>query len=319
MERSNSIKPDFVRRKAVAFCCDDNYLPYALFAACQIAELHPERDFDICICDTEPPVIPVSLAHYGIRSVGIASEKSLVEFELDARRTQSAYYRLLLPRHLGNDYERILYLDADIFVQGGDISELLEIDLRGRAVGAVRDNQQWRTPDRMPHEFRDFGLTNAPYLNSGLLLIDVPTWNAKGLTEQMLAFGELHAEQLRRHDQTLINCVLHGDWTELCPTWNWQYSRAARFYEAMICANIVHFIGPTKPWNAPKGALPPRFAKALGLFLEQNYPERPKIQVHSGPAPGSRTMLSMLLRHLVNRRKMARYLARFPTDLTTAG
>ncbi len=40
-------------RKAVVFCCDANCQPYALFAAAQIAPLHPMRDLDICVCDTE--------------------------------------------------------------------------------------------------------------------------------------------------------------------------------------------------------------------------------------------------------------------------
>lgn len=303
-------------RRAVAFCCDDRYLPYALFAASQIAGQAPQRDFDICLCGTEKPVIPDSLAGLGLRAIALAPEPALAGFGLDARRSESAYHRLLLPGQLAADYDRILYLDSDIFVQGGDIAALLGADLGGHAVAAVRDNPQWRTPGRMPEEFRTFRLGPARYLNSGVLLIDVPRWQKLGLTERMLAFGQSRGGQLKRHDQTLLNCVLHGDWAELSPKWNWQYSRAARLHEAMLGANIVHFIGPEKPWNAPAGALPPRFGAELSRFLRQHFPQRATALPPEGTGPGSRKMLSMLLRHLLNRRKMARYLARFPTDLT---
>lgn len=34
----------------LAFCVDDRYLPYALFAAEQFITLHPNFPCDICIC-----------------------------------------------------------------------------------------------------------------------------------------------------------------------------------------------------------------------------------------------------------------------------
>ena len=36
--------------RAVVFACDEGYAPFALMAAEAIARLHPDRDFDICLC-----------------------------------------------------------------------------------------------------------------------------------------------------------------------------------------------------------------------------------------------------------------------------
>lgn len=303
-------------RKAVAFCCDDHYLPYALFAADQIARLHPQRDFDICICGEQVPVIPPGLSGLGLRPCGIATQGAFEGLRLDARRTESAYLRLALPQVFAGDYDRLLYLDSDIFVQGGDFSHLLDLDLRGHAVAAVRDTMQWRSPGRRPEQFRRFGWPAAPYFNSGVLLIDVAAYRDAGLFDRAVALGRKEKDRLIGHDQTLLNCVLRGRWAELSPTWNWQYSWSARMSEAMLGANIVHFIGADKPWKDPRNRFPPRFARAVAAFLARHYPEHAAVPVGRGPASDSRYMRRMLLRQALSARRMARYLNRFPDDLT---
>ncbi len=54
--------------RAVVFAVDGKYARFALFAATQIAALHPVRDFDIVICSmVEDLAAPPTLAHLGIR------------------------------------------------------------------------------------------------------------------------------------------------------------------------------------------------------------------------------------------------------------
>ncbi|MBD3756411.1 MAG: glycosyltransferase family 8 protein [Gammaproteobacteria bacterium] len=302
-------------RKAVAFCCDDAYLPFATHAAAQIAELHPQRDFDICIVSAKPVTLPASLAHLDLRLCNVDPDRYFSGFSTDTRRNLTTYLRLLLPAAFAEIYDRILYLDSDIHIEGGDFSKFLDAKIADFPLAAIRDNPQWRTPDRMPAEFRDFGLANAAYFNAGVLLIDTREWNAQGILDAALAFGKEQGSRLRRNDQTLLNCVLYKNWAEISPIWNWQYTPASRLHEAMVSANIVHFIGPSKPWNARPQTLPPRFGKALRRFCASHFPDR-KIDIPDGPGPGTKLMTKMLLRHLVNRKKMARYLARFPDDYT---
>ena len=301
-------------RHAVVFCCDGNYLPYALFAAAQIAALHPARDFDICLCSAAPLAIPDSLAALHIRACVIDAGDALAGLGGDARRTLSTYLRLLVPDALAGDYDRILYLDSDIFVQGGDMAALLRVPMPG-AVAAVRDNFQWRTPGRMAPEFRTHGLRNAPYFNAGVLLIDTAAWQAAGLLDKSLAFSRANAARLMRNDQTLLNIVLHGAWSEISPVWNWQYSWSARLFEAMEGAHVVHFIGPRKPWADRDGQLPQRFATTLGAFLARHFPDHPPLPTRPGPLHDTALMRKMLLRHFLSAGKMRRYIARFASDL----
>lgn len=302
-------------RSAIAFCCDDAYLPYAAHAAGQIAQLHPDRDFDICIVSAEPVTLPASLADIDIRLGHVDPSAHFSAFSTDTRRNLTTYLRLLLPNAFADEYDRILYLDSDIHVEGGDMSKLLDVEMGSHPVAAIRDNPQWRTPNRMPEDFRDFGLSNATYFNAGVLLIDVANWNAQGILDAALSFGEKNGARLRRNDQTLLNCVLYRNWAELGPMWNWQYTPASRLHEAMVSAHIVHFIGPSKPWKARPETLPPRFGRGLRHFCAAHFPDR-SFDIPDGPGPGTKLMTKMLVRHLINRNKMARYLARFPDDYT---
>lgn len=307
-------------RLAVAFACDDRYLPFALCAADRITALSPRRPFDICICHGEAPVaIPASLGHLGLRLCRIDAGGAFDGLRLDAGRTPDVYLRLALPRAFGGEYDRVLYLDADVAVQGGCFAALLGVDLLGHPVGAVRDNTQWRAPARRPAPFRRLGLPAAPYFNAGVLLMDVARCEAVDLLGRCTALGRREAGRLARHDQALLNAVLRGDWAELSPDWNWQYGRASRLFAEMRLPHVLHFIGPRKPWADPEGRLPPRHAAGFAAFLARHFPDRPPLAVGRGPAPDDPFARAMLWRHLLAAGRTARYLARFPTDLTVHG
>lgn len=306
--------------QAVVFACDARYLPYALFAAARLAALHPTRRFDICLCSLDGDlVVPASLANLGLRVCRIDTGGVLSSLRLDARRTEAAYLRLALPDAFAADYRRLLYLDSDVFPQGGDWEALLGLDLGGRAIGAVRDNLQWRQPGRRPEVFRKLGLGAAPYFNSGLLLIDVAAFRQQQVLERCLAFAAAHGDRLVGLDQELLNAVLHGDWAELSPLWNWQYTRSSMLFEGMETAHLVHFIGGKKPWTHTGGALPPKFRAAYAAFLARHLPEaapcQPALPIHRN----RRYLWSMLLRHLRGAGPTCAYLERFPTDLTVLG
>jgi lipopolysaccharide biosynthesis glycosyltransferase len=301
---------------SVVFACDANYARYAYFAADQIVRLHPDRDFDICICAMNENPLPVaSLASHQLRYCRIGAEGVFTGLNLDARRTEAAYLRLALPQAFRGDYRRLLYLDSDVFVQAGDLSRLMQVDLGGRAVGAVRDNTQWRTPDRRPEPFRKVGLPSARYFNSGLLLIDLEIFNAQNLLQQSLDFAQANSGKLIGLDQELFNCVLHGNWAELHPAWNWQYTRATMLFEALEGANIVHFIGAKKPWRHTSGALPLRFRRAYRDFLARHLPDAAPIGEDGlFPHENQSYLRSVFFRHLMAVGRFGSYIGRFEDE-----
>lgn len=304
--------------RAVVFCCDDRFLPYSLHAACQIDDLNPGRDFDICIATMDDLTIPPSLLDRDFRVTRIATEGAFAGLMIDARRTESVYLRLALPEAYGPDYDRLLYLDGDIHVQGGDFSALIGIDMKGNEVLAVRDATQWRSPDRRPKQFKMLGMPASRYFNSGVMLMDLTAWSGANLTRRAVEFGQKNKARMKEHDQGLLNAILVGKWGELSPAWNWQMTKRTRLFEAMATAHIVHFIGPVKPWKDPRPELPPRFAAALKPFLDAHFPDRSFALPAKVPAQDSDLMRYMFTRNFVAAPKMVRYLNRFAHDLVVA-
>lgn len=304
--------------KAVILCCDAAYLPYAAHAAAQIAALHPQRDFDICLCHGETPLaVPESLRALRLRQIQISVGTLFDGLRLDHGATHDVYMRLALPKALHGEYSRILYLDGDIFVQGGDFSRLLDIDIGPHPVGAVRDNIQWRKPGRRPAQFARLGLAASRYFNAGVVIMDTARCVEIDLLERCIALGTRKAHLMIRHDQNLFNAVLRGDWAELSPTWNWQYSWSARIHAEMRTPNVVHFIGGTKPWMDRTGDIPPRYRRVLAEFLMQHFPEKAHSLAAVPPIrPCSPRMIKILLKHLVSARAMCAYLDRFEDDFS---
>lgn len=260
--------------QAVVFACDRRYLPYALFAAARLAALHPARRFDICLCSLDGDlVVPETLASLGLRVCRIdtgGAVRPAARCPADRGRLSAAGS----PGGAGGGLSPPALSRFRCLPAGGDWEALLGLDLGGRAIGAVRDNLQWRSPGRRPEVFRKLGLGAAPYFNSGLLLIDVAAFRQQQVLERCLDFATAQGDRLVGLDQELLNAVLHGDWAELSPLWNWQYTRSSMLFEAMETAHLVHFIGGKKPWTHTGGALPRNSARPMPPFWPGTCPRQ---------------------------------------------
>ena len=302
-------------RRAVALCCDDRYLPYAAFVADAIARLTPDRDFDIVICALDDLTLPPVLEAHGVRFCRIDTKGAFSDLFLNTRFTESVYLRLALPAAFADQYDRILYLDCDVVIRGGDFGALMNVDMQGHAVAAVRDNIQWRRRSSKPKQFKMLNWKTGPYFNSGVMLIDCKAFVAQDIANRCVAFGRENKGRMAAHDQALLNCVLRGDWAELSPMWNWQYSPKTSLFEPMGDIHVVHFIRATKPWNDVDGELSPRFPAELARFLTTHVPEHAPIPQHPGPLSDPQVFRRTLLRQWFKSFLIHRYLARFPTDL----
>lgn len=240
---------------AVIVACDAGYLRFASVLARQLAAV-PGRRYDVLIGSPEALELPEALSRAGVGAVHATDPQIASALPLDARRSLATYMEVFLAERLRGVYDRILVLDADMLLERGDPSGILAADLHGHAVAAVRDNRQWRTPGRRVGEFKALGWPAAAYFNAGAVMIDTAAWARDDLTARCRAFARGRLAGLGR-DQALVNGVLHGDWAELSPLWNWQFTRASAHLTAMADPCLVHFIGPLKPWKAESAAVVP--------------------------------------------------------------
>lgn len=303
-------------RLAVVFCLNPAWLPFGAFAARQIALLPGPRNFDICIASTEHLTLPDGLKDLGFRVLQIDVGSMLSEQDTATRHGDAAYLRLAIPDLIKDDYDRVLYLDSDIFVHGGDLNKLLEVDLGGLCLGAVRVVTQWGSPDRQRREFSALGLPPAPYFNSGVLLIDVAAYRTAEITRKALDLGAQKGHLLFSHDQSLLNVCLYRAWAELSPVWNWQWYVKAPFFEALAAPNIVHMIGPVKPWHVPgRACMSVVYRKAYDSFLAAYFPDVQRVPQRAPERMRKGWWWFLVgLRHVLRRRSLLRYLDRFPTE-----
>jgi lipopolysaccharide biosynthesis glycosyltransferase len=293
---------------AVVMACDSNYAPYAFFVAKQIATMHPDREFDICIFSQDVIEIPEGLRNLGLKLETIPGENPFRNGPNPSRHGEAAYLRLLIPPIVLGRYKRLLYLDSDIFISGIGIERLFTVNMLGAPIAAVRDNLQWRSPKRHVPEFKALGLPSTPYFNSGVLLIDVERYQSEGILEKCLQLLTTHPEGLHRHDQSLLNLVLNGRWAELSPVWNWQYTWSSRFF-----ADLAE---PRKPWKDTLNALPARYRHAYITFIRTHYPFRKEITPIEEHALGwPENLGKVFIKHLFSAVSMKKYLDRFNSDM----
>jgi lipopolysaccharide biosynthesis glycosyltransferase len=188
------------------------------------------------------------------------------------------YLRLLMPWSLPQHVTRAIYLDADMLVLR-DLGDLWDEPQGGFAALAAQDiaapvfdaTASLPTFERCRSHlaaftpvanFRELGFPgDAPYLNGGLLVVDLAQWRRDRLAEQMLRCMRDHRRHVLWWDQYALNVALVGRWRALDYRWNqgahlfvypnWQSSPLDRetFRRLRAAPWIVHFCSPSKPWQ----------------------------------------------------------------------
>ncbi|GLZ38117.1 glycosyltransferase family 8 protein [Actinokineospora sp. NBRC 105648] len=192
--------------------------------------------------------------------------------------TSSALGRLYVGDVLPADVHRAVYLDVDTLVLG-DLTELLDVDLGGRTLGAslneVGGERSWRLGETAVYS--DHGAEAPGYFNSGVLLIDVDRWRADGVTARAVELYRRYGDQFRTHDQDVLNILFSGDWVPFPEKWNKlvEHSVHGRFGNGRLDYltepdGLVHFIGGVKPWH---DEFPPNSLRALYReYQDAEYP-----------------------------------------------
>jgi lipopolysaccharide biosynthesis glycosyltransferase len=202
----------------------------------------------------------------------------LVRFEASHHFTIATYFRFfvgdLLPDHL----DRVLYTDPDVLFLG-DISALLKMDLQGQPLAASQDaycpyvDSRWVLANFEQRRQGFYGLcaipdadergiaADQPYLNAGMLVMDLIQFRQEKLGEKLLDYCREHRDELLWADQCAINAVLGGRWLAVDAAWNvtppvfWTDDYRDTIYDLDTFDRIrcrpamIHFAGPEKPWQ----------------------------------------------------------------------
>jgi lipopolysaccharide biosynthesis glycosyltransferase len=203
--------------------------------------------------------------------------------------SRAMYFRLLLPEAIPVRFSKVIYLDCDLLVRA-DLSRLWRADMLGKPLLAAQDfGAPVFSTKTLGFPYQRFGIDpQTPYLNSGVLVMDLARWRAEGYADAIQRFLVEHQADVQFGDQDGINAVMAGNWGELDPLWNVQtYIGLDERYLQMIedsphkrrlvrdrrrlmrDAFIWHFVGEWKPWI--RGEIPPRQLQWLRTLRQSGW------------------------------------------------
>lgn len=174
----------------------------------------------------------------------------------------TSYARLFMSRIIDEGVSRILYLDTDIVVLD-NLNDMWCVDLTNNPVGGCLDvfeGTESKTSIGLPPDY--------PYINAGVLLINLDYWRENKLQDKFLQFLIDHNGNVHHHDQGIINGVCNYSIKLLPPQYNMHstvfshpfslikkitnpyYSRS-EYEEAIKRPVIIHFTEGfyNRPWK----------------------------------------------------------------------
>ncbi len=272
-----------IQNVSICFATDNNYatcLKVALFSL--LTNRKRSFFYDILILhsqlSTENQDSLLSLisndAGVSIRFVDITEETEAIKYDVGSYLTVATLYRLLLFSDKFADYDRILYLDCDVIVEG-DISELFFEDMQGKALAAVPEASFRQLSYSKKAVFLDF---NKPfnidnyrtgalrmkypenYVNAGVLLLDLQR------CRELYSFDEVVGILSKHHyfynDQDVINILFGEELKPLDVEWNYLTAiesfcmKRPEIYGLMFedvkrsKPRLIHYVSSFKPWNS---------------------------------------------------------------------
>ncbi|MFR5664731.1 MAG: glycosyltransferase [Enterocloster bolteae] len=165
------------------------------------------------------------------------------------------YYRLLAAEILPHDIDRILYLDADIIVDGS-LDEFYNIDFCGNAAAVCAD-----TIANFKEDIRSrIGLSKeGTYFNAGVILLNMTVWREVVTREKVVEILQ-SGKSFPFHDQDILNLLLDKNLVYVNAfVYNFEVVLArdySEYYKNIILPLkqkpiIYHYAGDqkAKPWN----------------------------------------------------------------------
>ncbi|MDR0911701.1 MAG: glycosyltransferase family 8 protein [Methanobrevibacter sp.] len=185
----------------------------------------------------------------------------------DGKLSIVTYYRLFLSSLIGDNVDRVIYLDADTLVLDS-FNTIWDVDLNDKVIAAVKDTNQYSQHMKSFERFiknLNFDET-IEYMNAGFLIIDLNKWREYNIEKKIFDAIPLFNWSEYCHDQGILNYVFNGNFLVLNPKYNlFSVFYVAKNYisflgydsihdksilvTAMKNPVVLHFVGyPGKPW-----------------------------------------------------------------------
>ena len=184
-----------------------------------------------------------------------ADELTLDGAPTTERFPKEIYYRIFVAKFLPEDIDKVLYLDPDIIVKGS-LKKLYSMDISDHYFAAASHNGAFM---RAINGRRLKMKKSAPYINSGVMLINLKKLRREQVYSEVFSFIEDNKKRLILPDQDIISALYGDKILELDP---YIYNMTERqfVYSKLVGKGIdmewienntviIHYCGKNKPWR----------------------------------------------------------------------
>lgn len=250
----------------IVFAVDNNYVPY-MSAMMQSVMENANSDRHYCfiilyqdITELNQKLINEQIdtfKHFSIEFINVSDYFNSINLHTSRHVTVETYFRLLIP-YLLADYDKVIYLDADM-ICCADISPLFDIDLENYLLAAVWDTDIARyycSEDaeyiRSWHSVMPALKNPAAYFNGGLIVFNTKQFRQTISQDELFTLAA--SRKWNVHDQDILNYLCDSKTHLLHYHWNVMNSpRSAclpenllqEFNDALKQPKIIHY----KPWE----------------------------------------------------------------------
>ena len=277
----------------IFFSSNDDYAPWLGVAMHSLVmNADPSRDYTIVVLDEDLSeehkaklrALVEGKDNFELRIVSMEGKIEGVFDRLGNRLrtdyfTMTIFFRLFIPT-MFPEWDKGIYLDADIVVPG-DISQMYDIDLDGKLVGACHDRSIAGVPELVEYVGTAIGVGIQNYVNSGILLMDMKALREHRLAERFLElFKTYHFESIAP-DQDYLNALCFERIHFMPDEWDVMPIEGSEDFQN---PKLIHYNLFDKPWcydDVQYGDYFWKYAEDSG-FLEEarsfkdNYPEEQK-------------------------------------------
>lgn len=261
---------------------DENYIPYLNIMLTSLLRSNPDEHFGIyllhssvreqalsetrCILDSRGELTAIRVSDAGLENAPTTSRYPL-----------EIYYRIFAARYLPEEMDRVLYLDPDLIVNGS-LRELYELPMEDYFFAAASHTGPVL---RKLNEVRLDMEEESPYINSGVMLMNLALLRKEQRIEDVFEFIEKKKSLLILPDQDIISSLYGSriyaldtfryNMTETLYQWHAPFERDLDLDWVRKNSVIIHYCGRNKPWKDPYiGKLDVFYKETVALMEEDS-------------------------------------------------
>lgn len=272
----NIIEPFYSKNLVpICFSANDRYAPLLAVTIKSIVNCsNPDKNYDIVVLtssmssENQEKILSVkgerkniSIRFFDVNPLVYGFDFYTESDPTNSKYSSEIYFRFLEPA-LMQLYKKVIYLDADLVVLD-DVSKLLDIDLSGKLLAAVRDyegiaNCYSSNYERTKYRISELGITDFEnYFISGVLVLNNEEFNKYFSMKQLLDLAV--SKNWKQYDQDVLNYVANKKSVIIDAAWdfvediygNYNHLPEHLFEEyekSEKNPKIVHYSANRKPW-----------------------------------------------------------------------